>query len=294
MINENGQIETNKRELEKYTEELQTKLSASAPDLSEALNSQERDLERLTGVVKQLQNKKRPVEMSSKANQTAVLWYMRDLLTQINGAPLDASTKNESLAYLRQLRSTATSLDLGSQSQEIVAALDQDLISLENTKTLSRASIETLIERLMDFSSRMELTVAGSAVDPSSAVDNVSLNSEWSLLTNLWQEMKSLIQVRQVDGSNAALDTRYFLRETLRLKLLETVYLVRANDISRVAMRLDEIQLYISTNFDSDGPETRAALAMMGDLENITDVTVSNFSATLLLIEDYFLNTSSD
>ena len=294
LMSENEQVEANKRELEKYSEQLQTELSASVPNLSETLKSQELGLQRLSGIVKQLENKKRPVEMMSKAYQSTVLWHLRDLLTQIHGAPLDVSTKQESLAYLRQLRDTVSSSDLGPKSQEIIAALDQDVISLNNARTVNRAAIETLIERLIEFSSHMELSNAGPAVDASFAVDNASINSEWSLLINLWQEIKSLIKVRQVDESSGTLDINYFLRETLRLKLLETMYLVRANDISRAAIRFEEIQLYINTNFDLDGAETRAALAMMGDVKSMTDVTASNLSATLLLLEDYFLNMTSD
>ncbi len=294
IVNKNEQIETNKLELQKYAKQLQTELRAGNPDLNETIKSHGLDLERLTITVKQLENKKPPLELNSEVEQSAVLWHLKDLLTQLHGSPLTVSTKKESLAYLRQLRDTAAYLELEPEGQEITAMLDQDLTSLDSAKTINRAAIESLIGRLTESSARMELSAAKSAVGLGFKVDNPGLNTDRSLLANFWQELKSLIKVRQLDGSIATLDTKYFSRETLRLKLLELVYLVRANDISQLAIRIEEVKVYVSSHFDPNGPETQAALALIENLKGMTDVTVPNFSSTLNSIKDYFLKMNSD
>jgi uncharacterized protein HemX len=113
-------------------------------------------------------------------------------------------------------------------------------------------------------------------------------------MTNLWQEIKSLIQVRQVEGLSTSLDTKYFYREALRLKLLEAIYLIKAGDIARITVCLDEIQVYVKTNFDLQGAKTQAALALIANVKGMTDITVHDFSSTLISIEDYFLNMNLD
>jgi hypothetical protein len=52
--------------------------------------------------------------------------------------------------------------------------------------------------------------------------------------------------------------------------------------------------VYIELNFDPQGPKTQAALASIKNLRGMTDVTLHDFSSTLLSIEDYFLNINVD
>jgi len=290
----NDEIEANKLALNRHANQLQIELSESVPNLGGTVKTQGLELERLIAVVAQIENNEQSLERKSGINQSVILWHLRDLLAQMNGVPLDATMHRVGLAYLQQLRDTLTTLDLGAQAEGISVALNQDLISLEDTKTLNSSLMEAELVRLIESSSHLELPIDSSSADASSAVNNLNLNADWSFLNNLWQEIKSLIQVRQVEGLSTSLDTKYFYREALRLKLLEAIYLIKAGDIARITVCLNEIQVYIRSNFDSQGAETQAALALIANVKGMTDVTVHDFSSTLTSIEDYFLNINSD
>ena len=70
--------------------------------------------------------------------------------------------------------------------------------------------------------------------------------------------------------------------------------MIKAGDIARITVCLDEIQVYVKTNFDSQGAKTQAALALIANVHGMTDITVHDFSSTLISIEDYFLDINSD
>jgi len=294
ITNTNDQIEVNKLALNRHANQLQIELSESVPNLGGTVKTQGLELERLIAVVAQIENSDQVLERKSRINQSMVFWYLRDLLAQIHGVPLDTAAHRIGLAYLQQLRDALTTLDLEPQAEEITVTLKQDLISLEGTKTLNRSLMEAELVRLIELSSQLELPVDSSSADASSTFNNSNLNADWSFMTDLWQEIKSLIQVRQVGGLSTSLDTKYFYREALRLKLLEAIYLIKAGDIARITVCLDEIQVYVKTNFDSQGAKTQAALALIANVQGMTDITVHDFSSTLISIEDYFLNINSD
>jgi uncharacterized protein HemX len=294
ITNTNDQIEVNKLALNRHANQLQIELSESVPNLGGTVKTQGLELERLIAVVAQIENSEQALERKSRINQSMVFWYLRDLLAQINGVPLDPAAHRIGLAYLQQLRDALTTLDLEPQAEEIVVALNQDLISLEGTKTLNRSLMEAELVRLIELSSQLELPVDSSSADASSTVNNSNLNADWSFMTDLWQEIKSLIQVRQVEELSTSLDAKYFYREALRLKLLEVIYLIKAGDIARITVCLDEIQVYVKTNFDLQGAKTQAALALIANVKGMTDITVHDFSSTLISIEDYFLNINLD
>ena len=294
ITNTNDQIEVNKLALNRHANQLQIELSESVPNLAGTVKTQGLELERLIAVVAQIENSDQVLERKSRINQSMVFWYLRDLLAQIHGVPLDTAAHRIGLAYLQQLRDALTTLDLEPQAEEITVTLKQDLISLEGTKTLNRSLMEAELVRLIELSSQLELPVDSSSADANSTVNNSNLNADWSFMTDLWQEIKSLIQVRQVEGLSTSLDTKYFYREALRLKLLEAIYLIKAGDIARITVCLDEIQVYVKTNFDSQGAKTQAALALIANVQGMTDITVHDFSSTLISIEDYFLNINLD
>lgn len=294
ISNKDDQIVANKLALEKHANQLKIELRESVRNVGDTVKSQGLELERLIGVVAQIENNERPLEIKSRIDQSMVVWYLRDLLSQINGVPLDTATKRVGLAYLQQLRDALAALDLKPKSQDISEALDQDLISLQNTKTLNRFLIESELGQLIELSSHLESPVDRSPVDTNLMTDSYNLNAEWSILTNIWREIKSLIQVRQVAELDARLDTKYFHREALRLKLFEAIYLIKASDMARITVSLEEIRVYIGLNFDPQGPKTQAALASIENLKGMTDVTLHDFSSTLLSIEDYFLNMNVD
>ncbi len=52
--------------------------------------------------------------------------------------------------------------------------------------------------------------------------------------------------------------------------------------------------MYVKTNFDLQGVKTQAALALIANVKGMTDITVHDFSSTLISIEDYFLNMNLD
>jgi uroporphyrin-3 C-methyltransferase len=121
------------------------------------------------------------------------------------------------------------------------------------------ASVDTLP---LQFDERMQslLKPAGSA----------GANGVWErVLTEVWDEMKQLVRIRNMDRPDAALlppAQAYFLRENLQLRLLNARQALLARDPTRFRTDLETARTWMTRYYDTRAKSTAAALASLRQL----------------------------
>jgi uncharacterized protein HemX len=89
------------------------------------------------------------------------------------------------------------------------------------------------------------------------------------VLTEVWDEMKQLVRIRNVDRPDAALLSpaqAYFLRENLQLRLLNARQALLARDPARFGADLEAARTWMTRYYDTRAKSTAAALASLKQL----------------------------
>ena len=289
IVNQSAQIEAGKLELEGYSLRLQSDFMNSVPDLGDKAERQSRELKRLDLEVKRLKDRyESSTAMPASSDASLFVWQMRDLILGLHKYPLDSVQKKGSMALLSQLSASADSVKFGKHGEEVIKSLGQDLVSLREAKTLDVNRIDQGLLQLLELTDLLQLSDRERPSPDVLRVENPVVANDWVLLRNIWKEIKSVIQVRRLNGPDAEFDERYFVLEKFRLKVLEMEYLFEANDIVRLGQQLGLIKRYVQTHFDPNDPETPAVLDLINELNGLVDIPVPGFTSTLSAIENYF------
>jgi uroporphyrin-3 C-methyltransferase len=89
------------------------------------------------------------------------------------------------------------------------------------------------------------------------------------VLTEMWDEMKQLVRIRDVDRADAALlppTQAYFLRENLQLRLLGARQALLARDPTRFRADLETARIWMTRYYDTRAKRTAAALESLKQL----------------------------
>jgi uroporphyrin-3 C-methyltransferase len=89
------------------------------------------------------------------------------------------------------------------------------------------------------------------------------------MLTEVWDEMKQLVRIRNMEQPDAALlppAQAYFLRENLRLRLLSARQALLARDPARFRTDLETARSWLARYYDTRAKSTAAALASLKQL----------------------------
>ena len=289
IVNQSAQVAAGKLELEGYSLSLQSDFMNSVPDLSAKAERQSRELKRLGLEVKRLNDSyESSTAMPASPDGSLFVWHMRDLILGIHKYPLDSVQKKGSMALLSQLRASADSVKFGKHGEEVIKSLGQDLVSLREAKTLDVNRIDQGLLQLLELTDLLQLTDRERPSPDVLRGDSHVAANDWVVLRNIWKEIKSVIQVRRLNGPDADFDERYFVLEKFRLKVLEMEYLFDANDMIRLSQQLGWIKRYVQTHFDPNDPETPAVLGLINELNSLVDIPGPSFTSTLSAIENYF------
>jgi len=121
------------------------------------------------------------------------------------------------------------------------------------------ASVDTLP---LQFDERMQTSPRAAGATGTSRI--------WErVLTEVWDEMKLLVRIRNMDQPDAALlppAQAYFLRENLRLRLLSARQALLARDPARFRTDLDTARAWMTRYYDTRAKSTAAALAGLKQL----------------------------
>ncbi len=289
IVNQSAQVEAGKLELEGYSLRLQSDFMNSVPDLGDKAERQSRELKRLDLEVKRLKDRyESSTAMPASSDASLFVWQMRDLILGLHKYPLDSVQKKGSMALLSQLSASADSVKFGKHGEEVIKSLGQDLVSLREAKTLDVNRIDQGLLQLLELTDLLQLSDRERPSPDVLRVENPVVANDWVVLRNIWKEIKSVIQVRRLNGPDAEFDERYFVLEKFRLKVLEMEYFFEANDIVRLGQQLGLIKRYVQTHFDPNDPGTPAVLDLINELNGLVDIPVPGFTSTLSAIENYF------
>ena len=121
------------------------------------------------------------------------------------------------------------------------------------------ASVDTLP---LQFDERMQSASRGGAAAGEGRI--------WErVLTEVWDEMKQLVRIRNMDQPDAALlppAQAYFLRENLQLRLLSARQALLARDPARFRTDMDTARTWMTRYYDIRAKSTAAALASLRQL----------------------------
>lgn len=177
----------------------------------------------------------------------------------------------------------------------IKQAINSDLAALKNRPYLDVASASLRIDRLETAVSGLPLTL-DSTLQPGKeapqAVDTANLSWWEAAWEKALASMKGMVEVRRLNNDDAMLvapDQVYFLRENLRLRLLDARVALLQRDAEVYQNDLNGAEAAVKQYFDSRSPATQAWLKELADLKALDVRTVSDdpLKASLAAVRAY-------
>jgi uncharacterized protein HemX len=167
-------------------------------------------------------------------------------------------------------------------------AIAADLANLRAAPALDEvgasARIEALVAHLGDW------PLASAQVSEAAAAPRPSTRAS-SLGQELWAELKSLVQVRRIEGNEAVLlppDQAYFLRENLRLRLLSARLALLTQDQAAFRADLGAASEMLSRYFNTRDAGVAAALKETQRLASLQIAAkLPGIDASLAALEAY-------
>jgi uroporphyrin-III C-methyltransferase len=151
-------------------------------------------------------------------------------------------------------------------------ALARDIERLKALPVLDIAAMSARIDSLVAGVDSLPLAFEERAERPAPPKDPGKGGWSWARLgTDIWSELKQLVIVRQVGSSEPPLlapPQAYFLRENLRLRLLNARLSLLARDEAGYREDLRAAQAWIRRYFDARGKQAADALAQLAQLSS--------------------------
>lgn len=167
-------------------------------------------------------------------------------------------------------------------------AIASDLANLRAVPTLDEVGASARIEALVARHAGWPLAsaqVSEAAAAPRAAARITGLGQE------LWAELKSLVQIRRIEGNEAVLlppDQAYFLRENLRLRLLSARLALLARDQAAFRADLQAAADMLGRYFNTRDAGVSDALKEIGRLSGLQiAVKLPSIDASLAALEAY-------
>jgi uroporphyrin-3 C-methyltransferase len=148
--------------------------------------------------------------------------------------------------------------------------LNRDIERLKAAPNLDIAGMALRLDNLiagvdtlpLQFDERIQISPRAAAAD--------GVNRLWErVLTEVWDEMKQLVRIRNMDQPDAALlppAQAYFLRGNLQLRLLSARQALLARDPARFRTDLETARVWMTRYYDTRARSTASALASLKQL----------------------------
>jgi len=170
-------------------------------------------------------------------------------------------------------------------------AIAQDMDRLKAVPQLDTAGLAVKIDGLISQVESLPL-LAGEALSPMRVAARARHADESSGLTraarDLWDEMKGLVRIREIDAPDTPLLTptqAYFLRENLKLRLLSARVALAARDDASFRDDLRASQAWIAKYYDSRAKPVAAALATLKQVaETPVAIAVPDINTSLAAV----------
>ena len=170
-------------------------------------------------------------------------------------------------------------------------AIAQDMERLKAVPQLDTAGVAVKIDGLIAQAEALPL-MAPETLPASRLAARARHADESSGFTraarDLWDEMKGLVRIREIDAPDTPLLTpaqAYFLRENLKLRLLAARVALAARDETSFRDDLRASQAWISKYYDTRSKPVAAALASLKQVaETPVTITVPDINASLAAV----------
>jgi uroporphyrin-3 C-methyltransferase len=167
-------------------------------------------------------------------------------------------------------------------------AIARDIERLSAAPALDLPGLSMRIDRLVEAVDGLPLAFAERAAPaPAGAVHAGSENESFfaRLGAQVWSELRKLVVLRKVESPEPPLlppSQTYFLRENLKLRLLDARLSLLMRDEAGYRGDLGAAQAWLKRYFDPHSTRTEEALAQIAQLASITlDLEVPDISASL-------------
>jgi uncharacterized protein HemX len=168
-------------------------------------------------------------------------------------------------------------------------AITQDMERLKAVPLVDTHGLAVKLDQVMAQADALPLVI--SETMPAARIARVRSPDEQGFTRaarDLWEEMKGLVRIRDLDTQDAALLTpaqAYFLRENVKLRLLAARMALLARDEASFREDVRAAQAWITRYFDAKARSTAAALAILKQVaETPVTISVPDINASLAAV----------
>lgn len=151
------------------------------------------------------------------------------------------------------------------------AALAKDLARLNSLSFVDVPGLSLRLEEIVSAVDKLPLIALGRPGEVTSSADEVPVVRSWWQQAGheIWQEVKGLVRIQRFDQSDQPLlapGQSFFLRENLKLRLLNARLALLARDHATFRNELTAAQGWLKRYFAADDKAVKAALASLQQL----------------------------
>ena len=164
----------------------------------------------------------------------------------------------------------------------IKQAISNDLAALKNRPYVDISATALRIDRLESGISGLPLVLDGVLKPGAAPVEAANSGTWWE---NTWEKslnaLKGLVEVRHLDSNDAMLispDQTYFIRENLRLRLLDARIALLQHNGEVYQSDLNNVEATVKQYFDSKSPATQSWLKELAELKALDIRMISDDS----------------
>jgi uroporphyrin-3 C-methyltransferase len=148
--------------------------------------------------------------------------------------------------------------------------LNRDIERLKAAPNLDIAGMALRLDNLIAGVDTLPLQFDERMQNPPRSAGAAADSRMWErVLTEVWDEMKQLVRIRNMEQTDVALlppAQAYFLRENLRLRLLSARQALLARDPARFRTDLETARAWMTRYYDTRAKSASAALASLNQL----------------------------
>lgn len=175
-------------------------------------------------------------------------------------------------------------------------AVANDLTALKNRPYLDVSAASLRLSRLEAAAAGLPLTVDGTLKPGQAAPQTAAPAANLSWWENAWQKsltaLKGMVEVRRLNNNDAMLmapDQAYFVRENLRLRLLDARTALLQHNSEVYLNDLNSAEAAVKQYFDASSPATQSWLREVGDLKalDLRAVADDALKSSLAAVRNY-------
>ena len=172
-------------------------------------------------------------------------------------------------------------------------AISNDLAALKNRPYVDISATALRIDRLETAISGLPLVLDGVLKPGAAPVEAANSGTWWE---NTWEKsinaLKGLVEVRHLDSNDAMLispEQTYFIRENLRLRLLDARIALLQHNGEVYQSDLNNVEATVKQYFDSKSPATQSWLKELAELKalDVRMISDDSLKASLSVVRAY-------